>query len=639
MKELVYTSARSGLKLGSNGFCTVAMSDGLAVASVEFLERLSNVYRPVYMPYDSRATENPVAVSLVRVRLSGQSLTILSRNAASGVDHTGRTNNLAHHLVFESATECAASNPASVAASRQSFFEQWDQPPGRLPARQASVASGPSGTCRLWSELTGDSGWAATVASAWTARDSQPLYVIYPARTDILGLFAEAISLLPSERRWEATFTTYFTSLPPEATCTVRAVLAGTPQEIEARRSDHVDLMDLVGPAPDGILADRARGRQSNSKPEFVPVAARGRPVHSNEPDVPKASPVLKGASDNAIAIDEVPPEVNRFALHRSASSQATQKSGSGMWARILAVVFATVALLSLGVGAFVAKSQSDARAVAEQQRDDAQTKAENAERLQLDAESRAADAVQKLLKPIERIDPNSGTTTVPPKQNTDPEQPGGSVGGPKGKEPPDASAKTIKDLETEVSRLKEERKKEELKLEKTTKKTFDDWYPRLEELLLADRLVAYNWIDSAVERKKRSKLRTGNFVTEKQEIKPDKKEQEIKPDKKKKEPPTVLRLRVDPLLDPSKPYSLIGRYESQMKQGVPNFVPISGTTVEQMSVKLKYQEDSSLKEPLETGYYYVEIGQLPNADPDKKWIYVMSESSQDSKFLLWHKK
>src|SRR5436305_1991259 len=101
MRELVYTSAPAGLRPGTSGFCTVGLTDGLPAPAVEFLERLSNTYRPVYMPYDPRADENPAAVSLVRARPGGHPLVILSRNAAAGTDHTGRTNNLADHLVFD----------------------------------------------------------------------------------------------------------------------------------------------------------------------------------------------------------------------------------------------------------------------------------------------------------------------------------------------------------------------------------------------------------------------------------------------------------------------------------------------------------------------------------------------------------
>ena len=47
-------------------------------------------------------------------------------------------------------------------------------------------------------------------------------YLIIEPGLDVLPLFAEAIALLPPDRRWQATFSTYFTTLPAGATCNWR---------------------------------------------------------------------------------------------------------------------------------------------------------------------------------------------------------------------------------------------------------------------------------------------------------------------------------------------------------------------------------------------------------------------------------
>ena len=66
IRELAYTSAQRGLRPGSGGFCSVMMTRGLAVPAVELLERLSNNYQVIYLPYDARARDNPVAFSLAK---------------------------------------------------------------------------------------------------------------------------------------------------------------------------------------------------------------------------------------------------------------------------------------------------------------------------------------------------------------------------------------------------------------------------------------------------------------------------------------------------------------------------------------------------------------------------------------------
>ena len=59
-QELIYTSAPRGLKPGSHGFCTVAVTQGMPPNLAERLEALSG-YRHVYPPQDPQAELNPIA--------------------------------------------------------------------------------------------------------------------------------------------------------------------------------------------------------------------------------------------------------------------------------------------------------------------------------------------------------------------------------------------------------------------------------------------------------------------------------------------------------------------------------------------------------------------------------------------------
>lgn len=85
--ELLYTSAPSGLKPGTRGFTTVLCTEGIPPNVVQRLETLSG-YRHVFSAQDTRATENPVCYSHLRVPIAGKPTSVLSRIAAYGVDYS-----------------------------------------------------------------------------------------------------------------------------------------------------------------------------------------------------------------------------------------------------------------------------------------------------------------------------------------------------------------------------------------------------------------------------------------------------------------------------------------------------------------------------------------------------------------------
>jgi hypothetical protein len=58
--ELIYTSAPRGLRNGSQGFCTVAMTAQMPQALASQLEALSG-YKPIYSPGQANAALNPPA--------------------------------------------------------------------------------------------------------------------------------------------------------------------------------------------------------------------------------------------------------------------------------------------------------------------------------------------------------------------------------------------------------------------------------------------------------------------------------------------------------------------------------------------------------------------------------------------------
>lgn len=277
-QELHYTSSPRGLKPGSRGFCTVACTAGLSPTLAERLEGLSG-YRPKHPPHHPEAALNPVNWSHLRLNSAGQTASVLSRVGPAGLDYTDRPNKYAHHVVLESG-ERAAGGPAWM-LSQPGFMEStWAGSPQILPAgRRPPSGDRPAGVCRTWAERLGDAGWAGVVAESFLADTKRPTILVYDPGTDILSLFVEAIALLPAERRWEVTFSTFYTGLPAGTTCSWRGVLRDSPEERQARGNPEALILDL------GQTHGNAQGGA------FVTSARTGEPVESSLPPTRSVSP------------------------------------------------------------------------------------------------------------------------------------------------------------------------------------------------------------------------------------------------------------------------------------------------------------------------------------------------------------
>lgn len=76
--ELIYTSARKGLKPGSIGFCTVAMSRQLSPSLAAALESLSG-YRHLFMAGHASYAQNPVNFCHYLVPDRGRLVRVIAR--------------------------------------------------------------------------------------------------------------------------------------------------------------------------------------------------------------------------------------------------------------------------------------------------------------------------------------------------------------------------------------------------------------------------------------------------------------------------------------------------------------------------------------------------------------------------------
>ncbi len=297
--ELLYTSAAQGLKQGSRGFCTVVCTAGLPINLAQRLEALSG-YRHLYQPGDVKADENPVCHSHIRLVVGGKTLSIVSRVAAYGVDYSQRTNKIAHHVVFDgSVPPCG---PAAVLAQSTVMRATWD-------GECRTLASGPvvppmslqPAPCQHWQRMAGDAGWAGVVANAWLQPTGKPVWIIFSESQSksLLMMMQEATALLPESRRWQATFSTYCTNLPPDVECRVRCVVAGSDEaRMSIARGVVLDLTRPLGMAPESEAAEAARnGFVIGTKTTSIPSVATV-PDKYEEPDDDFESAFAEGSSE-----------------------------------------------------------------------------------------------------------------------------------------------------------------------------------------------------------------------------------------------------------------------------------------------------------------------------------------------------
>jgi hypothetical protein len=283
-QELIYTSVPRGLKPGSKGFCTVAMSANMPAALVERLESLSG-YRPVFPLGDPSADRNPVNGSHWRVTVAGKPRSVLSRVAFAGVDYTQRSNKFAHHLVLE-AGEQSSAGPAWMMLQPGVMQSDWPHEPQILSARTLPDGDRSPRPCTAWAALTGDAGWGGVLADGFRTNPEKPFYVIYAPGTQVLPLIEESLSLLPPGLRWQVTFSTYFTELPIGLSCAWRFVVAGSPAAKEAVRmgAGIVDLTRQLGAPPASPLAVAARSGQLPTEANVEEFAANPRTEKRADP-------------------------------------------------------------------------------------------------------------------------------------------------------------------------------------------------------------------------------------------------------------------------------------------------------------------------------------------------------------------
>ncbi len=232
MIELIYTSSKEGLVPGRSGFTSVAWTEGFPANLVQPVENFSS-YKGIFPPHSPDAAKNPVTYSYRLFRFGGSDLQIVSRISAAGVDYTGRSNKLAHHLIFLQKENFSLypSGAVSVLREQSNFITEWgERPPMLLPVKtelkynRLNTDSGLS----LWEKYTSDRRWAQVIAKRFTDNPQQSIYLVFNpdiSSQDVLDLIAEAAAWIPPEYLNQFTFSTYFTGTPNDSGCFLRAVL------------------------------------------------------------------------------------------------------------------------------------------------------------------------------------------------------------------------------------------------------------------------------------------------------------------------------------------------------------------------------------------------------------------------------
>ena len=259
IQELVFTSAPKGLQLGSSGFCTVASTPGMAANLAKQLQGLS-AYRHLNPPGSTGAKSNPVVYSHQKIKIGGKSFSILSRIADAGLDYSNRSNKLAHHFAVENIASLKET-PSSILKNESQFFVNWNQDPTKLEPRSLVGSNSKLRPCNTWKTIVGDGGWAGDLIEAFDKQ--RTVYLIVSPTTPVLELIDEAAALLPLERQWDLTFSTFYTKTSGNIECNVRCVMDGSPEVALARRSKSNVVIDLTS-------------NQGMSKSEFAGNARHG---------------------------------------------------------------------------------------------------------------------------------------------------------------------------------------------------------------------------------------------------------------------------------------------------------------------------------------------------------------------------
>jgi hypothetical protein len=211
-QQLIYTSAPRGIVAGRSGHCTVARSVSMREALMLQLEKFS-YYQHLSL---SGGQDRPIFYCRI-VDIRGTRFHVLSRIQDAGLDFTGRTNFIAHHLVFTPEEIRQFPTPPVILRDWPGWMKSWTKEPQLLESEEwtelTALAGRTNVPAQTWQRVTGD---AVNGFGLLEARAGASFRVDDLPNDTVLELVAESLEMLEvrDTRRdfrsaaWNYTFTT-----------------------------------------------------------------------------------------------------------------------------------------------------------------------------------------------------------------------------------------------------------------------------------------------------------------------------------------------------------------------------------------------------------------------------------------------
>ena len=238
MYELVNTSLPNGLIPGTHGFATAALTKGTPDTLRMRFESFC-AYKHRTGAHDATYfKENPI--NWFHVVLP-QGEHVLGRVAPEKFDYTGRTNRLAHLLVFSQGEMPGVGGAYVLQKEMNRFATSWSGEarwldPDKLTLGRLRLEMPPKhADAPAWRAMFGESnglnlakGFARQLAKSMSS-GGRTIYFKTSTMHDVdgtklLALFADLVDLLPIADRQKVTFSTYPVALPQGTTCHLRGV-------------------------------------------------------------------------------------------------------------------------------------------------------------------------------------------------------------------------------------------------------------------------------------------------------------------------------------------------------------------------------------------------------------------------------
>jgi hypothetical protein len=348
-QQLIYTSAPRGVVAGRSGHCTVARSAAMREALMLQLEKLSYYQHLSLSGGKERAIYSCRAVDIRSSRYH-----VLTRIQDAGLDFTGRTNFLAHHLIFTPEEIRQFPSPPVILREWPGWLRSWSKDPELLENENWSalnkLSSSVSIPATTWEQVTGD---AVNGYSLLESRAGIAFRVDNIPEEQMLALFAESLELLElrDPRRdfrstaWQYTFTTSMQEQDNPADFRWRCLHSDNPaanrfagpdcrplSEMRARRvTSEETLFARSGRQPPRFVIQPQDVRSTEGEPARLHAKAEGVPSPSYQwfaVDRIGNGQVIATGTDAELVVQNPPIGVSRYVV-RASNSQGEVTSAA----------------------------------------------------------------------------------------------------------------------------------------------------------------------------------------------------------------------------------------------------------------------------------------------------------------------